>query len=44
MNVFGFERGEAIAAIFATFLFSVFLGFLLGLMRYMMIGSLERKD
>lgn len=42
-NVFGFNFGDASAAIFATFLFAVMFGFIMGLIRYMMIGSFERK-
>jgi len=44
MNVFGFNTQDAIAGLYYTFIFGIFFGFLMGLMRYMMIGVFERKD
>jgi len=43
MNVFNFYLPEIIASLVVIFVFGIFFGFLIGLIRYMMIGVFERK-
>jgi len=43
MDVFGIDLGDSIAALFLTFSIGVTFGFIIGLMRFMMIGVFERS-
>ena len=43
MNVFGFDLAEATGGLIGIFFFGTMFCFIIGLMRHMMIGVVERK-
>jgi hypothetical protein len=44
MDVFGLDLGDITSSIWGAFLFLTMLGFIFGLMRFILLGASERRE